>query len=165
MIEHGSFLNYITWASSRYIDHAECSFALYSSISFDLTVTSVFLPLVTGNKMVIYGEKDTALAIESVIRENRVDIVKLTPSHLRLLKENGLLSPVSTVKRFIVGGEALDTRLARDVYDQMGGKVEILNEYGPTEATVGCMIYQFDADDRTATVPIGKPIAIHRFIC
>ncbi|MEL7146373.1 MAG: condensation domain-containing protein, partial [Bacteroidota bacterium] len=39
-----------------------------------------------------------------------------------------------------------------------GGKVAIYNEYGPTEATVGCMIYQYQADDATASVPIGKPV-------
>ena len=41
-----------------------------------------------------------------------------------------------------------------------GEHVEIINEYGPTEATVGCMIHRFDAarDQRTA-VPIGVPAA------
>jgi amino acid adenylation domain-containing protein/non-ribosomal peptide synthase protein (TIGR01720 family) len=158
IIGHGSFSNYIVWASNRYIDAARCSFPFYSSISFDLTVTSVFLPLVTGNTMFIYAEKDTEISIETVIRENLVDIIKLTPSHLRVLKENNLLSARSRVRKLIVGGEALDTQLARDVYDLMGGEVEIFNEYGPTEATVGCMIYKFDPDDSTATVPIGRPI-------
>ena len=33
------------------------------------------------------------------------------------------------------------------------------NEYGPTEATVGCMIYNYDPSDKSLTVPIGVPIS------
>ncbi|WEA01632.1 non-ribosomal peptide synthetase [Mucilaginibacter sp. SJ] len=158
MIEHGSLSNYIVWAGNRYIENEPCSFAFYSSISFDLTVTSIFVPLITGNKMIIYSENDTLLSIENVIRENKADIIKLTPSHLRILKGNHLMSPKSKVKKLILGGEVLDTNLAKGVYEEMGRKVQIFNEYGPTEATVGCMIYQFDPEDTNSTVPIGRPI-------
>jgi len=158
MIEQSSLTNYITWAGRTYVDGEPCSFAFYSSISFDLTVTSLFTPMVTGNRIVIYEEGEAAIIIGQVIRENKADIVKLTPSHLRLLKNNGLLSAGAKVRRFIVGGEALDTQLAGDIHTLMEGKVDILNEYGPTEATVGCMIYAFDPRDTGAAVPIGRPI-------
>jgi len=159
MIEHGSLVNYILWATDEYSDGESYSFAFYSSISFDLTVTSIYMPLTTGNKIVIYGEDDTAISINNVIRDNLVDFIKLTPSHLRLIKENNLLSSESRIKKMIVGGEALDTQLATDIYEQMEGRVEIFNEYGPTEATVGCMIYKFRLEDITTAVPIGRPIA------
>ncbi|SHN33748.1 non-ribosomal peptide synthetase [Mucilaginibacter sp. OK098] len=159
MIEHGSLVNYILWASDEYSNGESYSFAFYSSISFDLTVTSIYMPLTTGNKIVIYGDDDAAISINSVIRDNLVDFIKLTPSHLRLIRENNLLSSSSRIKKMIVGGEALDTQLATDIYEQMQGRVEIFNEYGPTEATVGCMIYKFKPEDATITVPIGRPIA------
>jgi amino acid adenylation domain-containing protein/non-ribosomal peptide synthase protein (TIGR01720 family) len=159
MIEHGSLSNYILWASEKYTDGESCAFALYSSISFDLTITSIFTPLVTGNKMIIYGEDDMEISIEKVVRNDQVDVVKLTPSHLRLLSDNALLLSAKKVKRFIVGGESLDTALVKNVHEQIKGKVEIFNEYGPTEATVGCMIYKFDSTDTGKTVPIGEPIA------
>jgi hypothetical protein len=49
---------------------------------------------------------------------------------------------------------------AKRLFESFGGKVEIYNEYGPTEATVGCMIYRYDprGADR-ADVPIGRPAA------
>ncbi|MCP4229506.1 MAG: amino acid adenylation domain-containing protein, partial [bacterium] len=63
-----------------------------------------------------------------------------------------------SIKRFIVGGEALDSSLAADIARNFD--VEIYNEYGPTEATVGCMIHRFDAEDcNRPTVPIGVPEA------
>ena len=46
-----------------------------------------------------------------------------------------------------MGGEALSTQVAREVWESFGRGVEICNEYGPTEATVGCMIYRFDGEE------------------
>jgi len=159
MIEHRSLSNYIHWAARTYLPDGTGAFAFYSSISFDLTVTSIFAPLVTGNRMVIYGEGGDQLAIERVVRDNRADVIKLTPSHLRLLADHQLLSDALQVNVLIVGGEALGSDLAGRVWRQLGGKAAIYNEYGPTEATVGCMIYRFDPADATKTVPIGVPIA------
>ncbi len=45
-----------------------------------------------------------------------------------------------------------------EISEKFGGPVEIYNEYGPTEASVGCMIHRFDAQkDRAISVPIGAP--------
>ncbi|MCY8586921.1 AMP-binding protein, partial [Bacillus haynesii] len=55
-------------------------------------------------------------------------------------------------------GEDLKTELAKEITERFHHKIEIYNEYGPTETVVGCMIYQYDADrDRQVSVPIGKP--------
>lgn len=161
MIEHRSLVNYIWWAAQRYVKNEKVTFPLYSSISFDLTVTSVFTPLITGNKILIYEEDGIGSPIERVIADNKSDIIKLTPSHLKIVASGKL--PVSAteikIKRFIVGGEQLDTRLAAEVFEKFEGNVEILNEYGPTEATVGCMIHAFDPEDANPSVPIGVPAA------
>jgi len=66
----------------------------------------------------------------------------------------------SRIRRLVVGGEALETSLARQVWESFGGRIEIINEYGPTEATVGCMIHRYDpVCDQRAQVPIGRPAA------
>ncbi len=160
MIEHQSLVNYIYWAAKTYTKGQEASFPFYTSISFDLTITSIFTPLITGNKIVIYGETDS-LVLNQIVDDNKVNIIKLTPSHLRLFKENNLSKLVAktNIKRFIIGGEALETQLAKDIYNASKGDIEIYNEYGPTEATVGCMIYRFDPNDNSVTVPIGTPIS------
>jgi len=160
MITHRSAVNYLWWAAQNYVKKESLNFPLYTSISFDLTVTSIFTPLITGNATVIYGENETdkALLIERIIEEDRVGGVKLTPSHLKLIREKAVCKGVMTLKRFIVGGEILDRQLALDIHEAFKGKVEIYNEYGPTEATVGCMIYKFDPfKDSGASVPIGIP--------
>lgn len=162
LIEHQSLVNYVAWGSKVYVRAEKVSFPLYTSISFDLTVTSIFIPLVSGSSIVVYPDNDSSLPIEEVIKENRVQVLKATPSHLKILKESHLFRQegyASRIKRFIVGGESFTTSLAGEISDLFGGDVEIYNEYGPTEATVGCMIYKYDREkDKSETVPIGIPI-------
>ncbi|MCP5051184.1 MAG: amino acid adenylation domain-containing protein [bacterium] len=160
MVEHQGAVNYIYWAAQTYVKKGSMDFPLYTSISFDLTITSIFTPLVTGNRVVIYedGQGDQEVLIRRIIRENRVGVIKLTPSHLMLIQEMPPEDPCN-IKCFVVGGEDFKRVLARDI-NRNFPSVEIYNEYGPTEATVGCMIYRFDpAKDDRASVPIGIPIA------
>ncbi|HEX7312963.1 MAG TPA: amino acid adenylation domain-containing protein [Pyrinomonadaceae bacterium] len=157
-IQHRALVNYVCWSKDVYVGGAESSFALYSSLSFDLTVTSVFTPLITGNRVVIYRPDEYESPVAAIIAGGEVDVLKLTPSHLSLIK--GADNSGSRVRRLVVGGEALETALAREVFESFGGGVEIYNEYGPTEATVGCMLYRFDpARDTRRQVPIGRPAA------
>jgi tyrocidine synthetase-3 len=160
MVEHRGVVNYTWWAAKQYVKNERVDFPLFTSISFDLTVTSLFTPLVTGNAIVVYGEEeeDRGLLIEKVIENNRVGVVKLTPSHLKLIRNKKIDGAGSNIRRLIVGGEDLKTALAKDI-DKKFVSVEIYNEYGPTEATVGCMIHQYDpANDNRKSVAIGVPV-------
>ncbi|HYE55927.1 MAG TPA: amino acid adenylation domain-containing protein, partial [Chitinophagaceae bacterium] len=161
MISQSSLVNYIIWAAGEYVQREQVAFPLYTSISFDLTITSIFTPLITGNTIVVYNENGNDIPLERVIHDNKVQVIKLTPSHLRLLADARLRVPLaqSRIRRMIVGGEQLETKLAKEIYDAFGGRIEIYNEYGPTEATVGCMIHRFRRDEEHTAVPIGVPAA------
>jgi amino acid adenylation domain-containing protein/non-ribosomal peptide synthase protein (TIGR01720 family) len=155
---HSSLVNYIWWAQSVYLRGDRLDFPLYSSLTFDLTVTSIFTPLITGNRVLIYAGDRRESIVQRILNDGEAGVLKLTPSHLSLIKDRD--NRGSGVKRLIVGGEPLETKLAREVHESFGGDVEIFNEYGPTEATVGCMIHRFDpAADSRAFVPIGRPAA------
>ena len=157
-IRNYSLVNYIWWAKDQYVRDETLAFALYSSLAFDLTVTSIYTPLITGNRIVIYREDGGSAAIEEILKDNTVGVLKLTPSHLALVKTRD--NSKSRIRRLIVGGEQFETELANAVLRSFDGNVEIINEYGPTEATVGCMIHDFDPlHDTQAFVPIGKPAA------
>lgn len=159
MIEHASLVNYIWWAIKQYVNNQKTAFPLYTSFSFDLTVTSIFTPLITGNEIVVYADTNNGGLIYDVVQDNQVEIIKATPTHLRILSYMSELPAELSVKKFIVGGEDLQTSLANKITQKFNGAVEIYNEYGPTEATVGCMIYRYDAAvDHSTSVPIGIPI-------
>jgi amino acid adenylation domain-containing protein len=160
MLSHGGLVNYLWWARQQYQNGETLDFPLYSSLSFDLTITSLFVPLISGGRIVIYGcsRFGDGLEILDVFADDAVDIVKLTPAHLMLLCEHGADS--TRIQRLIVGGENFRTSLANDVIELFDHDVVIFNEYGPTEAVVGCMIHRFDpVVDTGPSVPIGRPAA------
>ncbi len=158
LVEHGGVADYLEWAARTYVRDERLRFPLFTSLSFDLTVTSLFLPLITGGTLEIYpeprGPVDSSLM--DVVRANAVDFIKLTPSHLSLLRQ---MHPTeSRIRRMVVGGEDLKTRLAAEIAGLLGPDVEIYNEYGPTEAIVGCVAHRYDPESDTgASVPIGAP--------
>ncbi|MEZ5039502.1 MAG: amino acid adenylation domain-containing protein [Saprospiraceae bacterium] len=158
VISHRSLGHYIHWASQEYVRSPQPAMALFTSIGFDLTVTSLFLPLTVGGRSVIYEEDSNGpdFAIFKVLEADQVDIIKLTPSHLALLKDRQF--PTSRIKTMIVGGEDFKSELALAIQRSFGGQLHIYNEYGPTEATVGCIIHLFTPHkDLQISVPIGKP--------
>ncbi|HEY6806351.1 MAG TPA: amino acid adenylation domain-containing protein [Pyrinomonadaceae bacterium] len=161
-ISYRALVNYAWWAKHVYVQDETAGFALYSSLAFDLTVTSIYVPLISGGKIVIHewegseARKEAPLA--KILADGETTVLKLTPSHLSLIKDWD--NRQTTVKRLIVGGEALTGELALETYESFGGHVEICNEYGPTEATVGCMLHIFDPQtEAMSDVPIGRPAA------
>jgi acyl-CoA synthetase (AMP-forming)/AMP-acid ligase II/acyl carrier protein len=58
----------------------------------------------------------------------------------------------------VVGGENLRTELAASISAQFQDQLELYNEYGPTEAVVGCLVHRYDPEkDSGSSVPIGHP--------
>lgn len=158
VIRHRGLANYITWAAEVYANNEECCFPLYSSISFDLTVTSIYTPLITGGRVVVYGGYDKGALIRTILNDNRVNIMKLTPAHLLILEE--IECSNSQIEKFIVGGDNLKVDIVERIIKRFGRPVDIYNEYGPTEATVGCMIHRYDKNiDCAGSVSIGIPAA------
>jgi amino acid adenylation domain-containing protein/non-ribosomal peptide synthase protein (TIGR01720 family) len=159
-ISHGNLVNYTKWAAEMYCKSKDDVFAFFTSIGFDLTITSIFVPLITGARIKIYSSdaNDTGHILHKVFSSKDVNLIKVTPSHLSVLDRSSEIS-LNKNMRLIVGGEDFRVDLAKKILDLYEGEVEIFNEYGPTEATVGCMIHKFDPEkDLSISVPIGKPI-------
>ncbi len=159
-VTRGNLAHYVSWARECYTAGSPADFPLYTSPGFDLTVTSIYVPLATGGRIVVYPEpsEEIDLSILSVFEDDAVDVVKMTPSHLALIDDQTL--ETRKIRTLILGGEDLPSSQAKKVAVASGGHTTVFNEYGPTEATVGCMIHKFDATvDMGASVPIGLPIS------
>ena len=98
------------------------------------------------------------MLLQEILNDNKVQIIKLTPAHLSLLLE---CLPNSNVTKLIVGGDILNIEICKKISNLFSNNIHIYNEYGPTEATVGCMIYEYQDKDKDyyASVPIGVPAA------
>lgn len=156
-VTHAGLARYIAWAARAFGGPGPADYALFSSLSFDLTITSIFAPLTTGGAVAVYPETGSSdLAVLDVFADDAVDVVKLTPSHLSLVCAQG--RPVSRIRSLVLGGENLTTALSRRALDVLSPDIAIANEYGPTEGVVGAMIHRFDpARDTGTSVPIGRP--------
>ncbi len=160
-ISHASLANYCFFAAQRYGDDQAVNMPLFTPVGFDLTVTSIFLPMLTTGTLHVYDERQwpAVAALGAVIEDDSVNTVKLTPAHLTLLDKESCQKN-QHIKQLIVGGEDLTTGQAARVNSLFNRQISILNEYGPTEATVGCVVHRYDPEqDRQGSVPIGKPVA------
>lgn len=165
MIEHRSLMNYLLDACRRYQLRAGMQSLFHSSVSFDATLTSLWLPLLTGGTLVaIPGEGDLQAMARHLSTSSAEQLLKITPVHLALLQEQLDHAAKRRVSALVVGGEALNCetvqRWLREAPD-----TRIYNEYGPTETVVGCCVHLADAArDRQGAMAIGLPIANTRLL-
>ncbi|MFF3334796.1 non-ribosomal peptide synthase/polyketide synthase [Streptomyces sp. NPDC002888] len=157
-VPHGALANYALWAVGSY--ETAGGAPLHSSLAFDLTVTSVVVPLISGAPVVVSGEGGAEGLAELVRERGGFGLVKAVPAHLPLLVEMLTDAQVAgAASTWVVGGEALPGSVVRELLERAPGSV-VVNEYGPTEATVGCAVFEVRAGDEVgAVVPIGRPVA------
>ena len=160
MIHHRGLVNYLTWAAAAYDVEQGRGAPVHSSIGFDLTVTSLFLPLLTGSTVVLLPDEGVTGLSRSLEVDHDYSLVKLTPAHLELLSEQVDESQISgRARALVIGGEALSGEKIA-YWRKNAPATRLINEYGPTETVVGCCTYDVpDQYDSSGSVPIGRPIA------
>ena len=160
MIPHRAVVNYLSWCTEYYQAGAGQGSPMHTSISFDLTVTSLYAPLLSGGAVVLVNEEQGLAMLSSGIGgDEDYSLVKLTPAHLELLSRETEGKPVAGWSRvLVIGGEALAGESLQYWQEQAPG-TRLINEYGPTETVVGCSIYEVKGGEKVeGWVPIGRPI-------
>ena len=157
-ITHRNLLNYVTYAVEAYEVEQGSGAPMHSSAAFDLSVTSLFAPLVAG-QTVTMAEEDDPSSLAHVLSDGGYSFAKVTPTHLAILAYSLPPSAATAARRLIIGGEAL-TAESLNFWRRHAPWVQVVNEYGPTETTVGCVVSQVTAAELPASgaVPIGKPL-------
>ncbi|HEU5380541.1 MAG TPA: amino acid adenylation domain-containing protein [Ktedonobacteraceae bacterium] len=166
-VTHRNLVNY-TRALVRYVGlSGRRSFANVSTLAADLGHTVIFPALLSGGclHLVSYEVATDGAAFACYMEEHGIDILKIVPSHLRALLASQVDRQAQRAllpqEYLICGGEALPADLLRQV-QELGGDCQVLNHYGPTEATVGALAYRVEdgvREQQLATVPIGRPLA------
>ncbi|MCX5202704.1 amino acid adenylation domain-containing protein [Streptomyces sp. NBC_00237] len=149
VVTHESLVNYLSWAVQAYPGVEERTL-LHSSPAFDLSVTGMYAPLISGGTVCL-GELEAGAA-----GGTEVSFVKATPSHLPLLSPPEGVAPSRTLS---LGGELLLTG-ALESWRRENPGVTVVNEYGPTETTVGCMEFRVEPGQALTgdSVSLGRPI-------
>jgi amino acid adenylation domain-containing protein len=136
------------------------SFAAVSALSTDLGNTSIFAALLGGGTLHLVSPADAldGERFADYLRAHPIDVLKITPSHLRALLGATDAASILPRRRLVVGGEALSWRLVERL-QEAGPSCRIVNHYGPTETTVGaCSFDVGTAAPAGATVPVGRPL-------
>ncbi|MBC8580755.1 amino acid adenylation domain-containing protein [Zhenhengia yiwuensis] len=156
-VTNSSLLNYILWAKDAYQVTGNDIFPLYSSIAFDFTLTTIFVTFCSGAAVKVYLDDEILHPIFKIVRENICSVVKVTPSHLNIIASETYTN--NKIRAFIIGGEKLLIETIHKVEKSFQHEIAYYNEYGPTEATIGCMSYQYNKElSNVTSVPVGVPI-------
>ncbi|MCG5454699.1 amino acid adenylation domain-containing protein [Micromonospora sp. PSH03] len=154
-VQHGPLAHYVWWAVDRYLTGADGGVPLHSSLAFDLGLTSLLCPLAAGRTIVVAPPEGLA---DLLAGHHRFAFVKVTPAHLGLLSTwPGVARAAATARTWVVGGEALHHEQTAP-WLRAAPETVMINEYGPTEAVVGCCVHTVTSPPDTGPVPIGRPI-------
>lgn len=160
MIPHRGLVNYLSWCTKHYSVADGQGAPVHSPLGFDLTVTSLLAPLLAGRTVELLPEEEGVESLGHSLRAQRdFSLVKITPVHLEVLRHMFADGSVPGTRAFIIGGEALFNEHT-SFWQHRAPGTRLINEYGPTEAVVGCCIYEVpEGSSNSGAVPIGRPIA------
>lgn len=159
VVSHGNVVH-STAARLRYYQEPVRGFLLLSSIAFDSSVAGLFGTLAQGGSVVLSGAASVQQpsVFRALIRDYGVTHLLTVPALYRALLQDSSEDALAGLRAVILAGEACPNDLLR-LHRRRVPEVRFFNEYGPTEATVWCTVYEACEEDRTATIPIGRPIA------
>jgi amino acid adenylation domain-containing protein/thioester reductase-like protein len=153
-IKHSALVNLLqSMQCEPGIDKTDTLLAL-TTISFDLAVPDLYLPLIAGAKIHLISRAiatDPA-QLQAVLSDPKITFVQATPTTWRMVLAVGWKGNPSL--KILCGGEALNRTLADQLLDRVSS---LWNMYGPTETTVWSMVCQIAPDQDT--VHLGHPIA------
>ncbi len=152
-VTQGNVVNFLLGMDERPGLSASDRLLAVTTISFDIHVLELFLPLIQGAELILASraEAASAMALRDLIGQHRVTFLQATPSTWRMLLADGWVPPQPL--KILVGGEALPPDLLPAMF---GAAREVWNMYGPTETTVWSTCHRVMPGDHVAY--IGTPI-------
>jgi amino acid adenylation domain-containing protein len=128
-----------------------------TTVSFDISVVELFLPLMVGARIVLADGEDVkdGRRLHRLIRDEAVTVMQATPAGFGLLCASGWTNDEKI--RVLCGGDVLSADLAKRF---TANSTFVLNLYGPTETTIWSMAQRIRAED--SVVSIGRPIGCNR---
>jgi amino acid adenylation domain-containing protein len=161
-IEHRNIVNYVLGVAERLRLEPGMNHATVSTVAADLGNTVIFPALATGGCLHVLSQEraESQALLSDYFGRERIDVLKIVPSHLAALQSGSNPERVMPARRLILGGEA--SRL--DWIERLRAaapQCEIFNHYGPTETTVGVLTYHVGAAlpaTQSRTLPLGRAL-------
>ncbi|WP_242059024.1 MULTISPECIES: non-ribosomal peptide synthetase [Nostoc] len=132
-IQHESLVNFLLSFQEKLRLTAADTLVAVTTISFDIAGLELFLPLISGAKLVLADKETTrdGFKLAQLMQTSQATVMQATPTTWRLLLAAGWQPNDSF--RILCGGEALPVDLAASL---LNSQVNLWNVYGPTETTI-----------------------------
>jgi hydantoinase/carbamoylase family amidase len=159
LVPHFGVVNYLGWCMEGYAAEGAGGAPVFSSIAFDMIVPNLYTPLITGERLCMLDDAlDPVALADRLVELAPFTFIKMTPGHLDLLDQ---LLDAEQAQRLAttlaVGADAFPTRILTS-WRRKDPVSVVLNEYGPTEASVGNTVYVPSGPVTADQVPIGRAI-------
>ena len=152
-VPHGPVVNFLLSMQQSPGFHESDRVMAVTTLSFDIAVLELYLPLVSGGQVII-ADADTAsdgFKLADALVQNEISFLQATPATWRMLIEAGWHGDAGL--KVLCGGEPMPRELVAPLLDRCG---ELWNMYGPTETTVWSTAFQITSPEEP--IYIGKPI-------
>nr|BFD89294.1 hypothetical protein KitaXyl93_06540 [Kitasatospora sp. Xyl93] len=164
MIEHRSYAHHCRVIADAYGIAPGERVVLLSALTFDVAMDQIAATLVAGATIVV-GDPVfwTPAELPARLAEYGVTVLEITPAYYRAVLDSPDLGRLTALKLMNVGSDVVTVDDARRWADT-GLPGRFLCNYGPTEATVTCLLHPVDAAEEagrqaSAALPIGRPVA------
>jgi amino acid adenylation domain-containing protein len=153
-VRHQGVVNFLTAMQQQPGIVATDRLLSVTTLSFDIAVLEIFLPITVGARVVLLSRADAmdGRKLAATIDQAGITIMQATPSTWRLLLEAEWTG--NRHLKVLTGGEAISRDLAAQL---LAKSASVWNMYGPTETTIWSTVEQLTADQQP--ISIGRPIA------
>lgn len=162
VVEHRSLVNYVQGIVRRMRLETGLSFAMVQPLTVDASLTALYPPLITGGCVHIIAPARAAdpRLLAEYLQLHHIDCLKLAPSHLAALHASDAPQQLMPQQWLIMGGEPLRREWVESL-QSLAPACRLLNQYGPTEATVAVLTHEFEGSgtaDNSSMLPCGRPL-------
>ncbi len=157
-ISHKALNNFLIAFQSNMGFSSEDGWLAVTTISFDMAVSEIWLPLMVGAEVCVAPKDSTndGKKLAKLIDESNATVMQGTPATWQMLIEADWKG--GPLLKIVCGGDALSHLLANNL---LARGSEVWNSYGLTEATVWSCASRMLAGN--GTVSIGAPLANTEF--
>ncbi|MFI5836560.1 amino acid adenylation domain-containing protein [Micromonospora sp. NPDC051300] len=158
-VPHRGLANHLSWAATELAGRGVGGAPVFSSVAFDLVAPNLWAALMAGRPVHLMPQDGDLAHLGRWLDESGpFGFVKLTPSHLEILNQQLTAAQASRLTAVLMAaGEPFTEHTLRG-WRELAPETPVVNEYGPTEASVGTCVYPVTGPLTQEVAPIGRPL-------
>ncbi len=159
-ISHSALSNHMEWFREEFCITEKDCILQKTPVGFDASVWEFWVPLISGAKIVFIrpgGHRDAHYLAEKTTHD-KITVLQVVPTLLEALLEEPEIKKAEGLRILFSGGERLSRNLHRRFFNTLHN-VQLVNLYGPAEATIDAAFHICSADEEEEAIPLGEPIA------